>query len=329
MAAYRAATAALASAIVLAGAELARAQAFMPPKGEGTVSLVAQDALVRKHLVNFTAYDRGHMRWQSLIVDATYGVSDRVAVSVSVPYVRSKYYGPFPHQRRPDDPDYRVSPDDGAYHSTLQDFHFAVRYGLKRDGLMITPYAGTIQPSHDYEYFAHSAVGRNLRQLEVGTYVARVLDPILPGAFVQARIAQAFLPSVLDIGRSQTHLDVEWGYFVTPSVRVYGLSAGQVTHGGVDISPASRDWPYPLWSHHDQIGRENFLNLGAGAAVDLSDSIAVFGTGLRTVGGRNTHAMDYSFSLGVTYTFRQGDMMRAMGMAGHNHQANSLKKCRC
>ena len=93
----------LASLPIFAAAPPALAQAFMPPQGEGTVSVVLQDSLVRRHLLLGAALDRGHIRAQSLVIDASYGLSDKVAISMSVPYVRSKYYGNFPHQLPIDD----------------------------------------------------------------------------------------------------------------------------------------------------------------------------------------------------------------------------------
>ena len=49
-------------------------------------------------------------------------------------------------------------------------------------------FAGTIMPSHDYIYYAHSAVGRDLRELQVGAYWAKLLDKDL-GVLPQLRQA--------------------------------------------------------------------------------------------------------------------------------------------
>src|SRR5262245_37554091 len=326
-------TASLAAGIVAGAAASAAAQAFMPPKGEATISLVASDALIRRHLLPSTVYDRGHSRSQTSTIATSYGLTDRIAISASIPDVRSKYYGTHPHQRSLDDPEYRVSPDDGNYHSTWQDFGVDVRYRLKHEGVVITPYVALSQPSHSYEYFAHSAAGLGLRQLELGSYVAGTLDSLLPGMFVQARYGYAISERALGISHNQSKVDVEAGYFVTPSLRFFGLGIGHVTHGGIDLSLApAPPLPYEVLTHHDQIARENALNIGGGAAMDLNDSIAVFASALRTVAGRNTHALDYAVTLGVTFTVRKGLMYHpdhGMNMGGANAKATSLKKCRC
>jgi arylsulfatase A-like enzyme len=47
--------------------------------------------------------------------------------------------------------------------------------------------------------------------LQVGVYVARVLDPVIPGAFVQGRYAYGFSERQLDISHNRSLLDLEMG----------------------------------------------------------------------------------------------------------------------
>jgi hypothetical protein len=325
-------TIAIAMTIVLGSAASAMAQAFMPPKGEATVSFLASDSLVRQHIFfSDGPQDRGHIRWQTSTIDTSVGVTDKIAVSVAIPDVRSKYYGGFPHQRLPSDPKYRVSPDDGSYHSGFQDFRIDARYRLKHEGLVITPYLAFIQPSHAYEYFAHSGVGRDIQQLELGSYFANTLDSVLPGTFVQARYGYAMSKPILGVSHNQSKVDVEAGYFLTQSVRMFALGLGQVTHGGINLTLATRTTlPYDMWVHHDQIARDNYLDLGAGAAVDLNDSVALFASALRTVTGVNTHKISYAMTLGLTVTVHKGTMTHAdHGMMMGHSKSSSLKKCLC
>src|SRR5438128_8263475 len=75
----------------------ARAQAYLPAKGEGSVSVVFQDMSVIYHFLPTTPVDRGHIRGETLLVDVTYGLTDRVAVSIALPWIAAKYNGPNPH----------------------------------------------------------------------------------------------------------------------------------------------------------------------------------------------------------------------------------------
>jgi hypothetical protein len=322
----------IATTVVFGGAVSAIAQAFMPPKGEATVSFLTSDALVRQHIFFLDGpQDRGHVRYQTSTIDTSFGILDKVAVSMAIPDVRAKYYGAFPHQRLPSDPDYRVSQDDGSYHSAFQDFRIDARYRLKHEGLVITPYLAFVQPSHSYEYFAHSGVGRDLQQLEIGSYFANTLDAVLPGTFVQARYGYALSRPILGVSHNQSKVDFEVGYFVTQSIRMFALGLGQVTHGGINLTLASRTTlPYDVWVHHDQIARDNYLDLGAGGAVDLNDSVALFVSAIHTVTGVNTHKIAYSVTLGLSVTVHKGTMTHAdHGMMVGHSKSSSLKKCLC
>jgi hypothetical protein len=66
------------------------AQAWLPAKGEGTVSMVFQDTFIKYHYFTTTPLDRGHIKSESLLVDVTYGLTDKIAVSVGIPWVTAK-----------------------------------------------------------------------------------------------------------------------------------------------------------------------------------------------------------------------------------------------
>jgi hypothetical protein len=317
--------------ILLSMPTAVRAQAWTPARGEGTVSLQFQDTFVKYHQLPTIRLDRGHIRAETLLLDFTYGLTDKVELRVSLPYVASKYNGNRPHLLAPDFS--QPNPvDNGTYHSTFQDFHFNVAYNISRERLVLTPFVGTIMPSHRYEYFAHSAVGRDLRELQVGTYWAKLLDAALPGLFVQGRYSYGFAQRILDISHNRSNLDIEAGYFVTPEFRAFALAAGQLTHGGVDLYGDSLTTLGPvLYPHHDQIARDNFLNLGGGAAYTLTPSVDVFGSVIHTAAGRNVHALQYAVAVGVTWSFAKGGTAARESEAQKRRQAQTkaLAKCRC
>src|SRR5438128_999509 len=83
--------------VIAAWASGACAQAYLPPKGEGTVSLAFQAMGVTYHYLPTTPVDRGHIRGETLLADVTYGVNYKVAVSFAIPWIASKYTGSTPH----------------------------------------------------------------------------------------------------------------------------------------------------------------------------------------------------------------------------------------
>jgi hypothetical protein len=308
----RTALAALVVPVALAlSAVPARAQAYVPEQGEGSVSVLYQNTLVTTHYLTTTAYDMGQIRSNTLLVDVTYGLTDKVAVSIGIPWVASKWTGTgvvdpahnivsVPHPLPLAGP---VTLDDGAYHDTFQDFRFNVRYNaVKQRGFALTPFVGSILPSHGYTTFAHAAPGRDLNELQVGVSAAKMLDALVPGLFVQGSYSYGFTEQVLDIAHNRSIVDLEAGYFVTPKLRALFLGSGQITHGGIDGTLETAFDPV-LFPVHDQVTKDNFLNLGGGAAYSLNDKIDIFGSMIHTVAVRNVHAIDYGVSFGLSVSF--------------------------
>ncbi len=143
-----------------------------------------------------------------------------------------------------------------------------------------------------------------MRELEVGTYVARMLAPALPNAFVQARYAYSFAERIAGIHHDRSNLDLEVGYILTPAVRVFVIGAGQKTHGGIDTPDAGwRAMPVSLAEHHDRIARLEMLDFGGGIQVSVARSIDLFGSFMTTTAGRNSHALARGITVGASWSF--------------------------
>jgi hypothetical protein len=307
----------------------ARAQAWVPPKGEGTVSVLYQDAFVKDHeFAHIGPVDVGHITSRALLLDVTYGLNGNLAISFGIPWVVSQYEGDHPHMLTGIPQQYWIplKPiDDGTYHSTFQDFHFGIRYNLTKKWLVLTPFVSSTIPSHDYTYFAHSAAGRRLKELQAGVLGAKLLDAFVPGLFVQARYSYGFTEQVLAVSHNRSNMDLEVGYFLTPRLRLLELNSGQITHGGIDLPLTWRTDLGALAPHHDQVSRDNLLNVGGGAAYTLTDRIDIFGSMVHTVAARNVHIIDRGVSVGLSWSFTTNRAKdRAITSAEHK-----LFKCLC
>ncbi|PYX67152.1 MAG: hypothetical protein DMG74_01165 [Acidobacteria bacterium] len=273
-------------------------QAWVPPKGEGEMAISYQNLFTTEHFNgDGSRHDYGHIRLFGVIQEFDYGATDKFAVSLSVPYGFGKYHGPFPHL---------LPIDNGDYHGALQDLHVGFRYNVRAHPFMLTPFLAVAFPSHHYEHFAHSAVGTDLWEVQIGMNVGKRLAPLLPNAFLQMRYSYAMVQRVDGIRPNRSRIETQFGYFLTRRLSVQAIAASQITHSGLDFP---EDFPSnsptdERWRHHDQISTINFLNLGGGVSVALTPSLQVYSSLLTSVWGQNGHALRSGMSVGMSWGFR-------------------------
>ncbi|HEY3122534.1 MAG TPA: hypothetical protein VGK70_00555 [Thermoanaerobaculia bacterium] len=306
-----------AALFLLFGPAVVRAQAWLPPGGEAFISVGYSNLFVTKHYLGTAAdpgdnveKNRGHMRSQTVVAEVGYAVTDRFALSAGLPFTEAKWYraGGIGN---PHDPKI----DDGNYHSTFQDYRVEALYQVVRSPVVLTPFVAVVIPSHDYQYFAHSAVGRDLQEYLLGVNFGGRLDRFLPGAYVQAKYTYAFVERVLGIHHDRSNGALELGYFVTPSLGARFLASGFYPHGGLVFrSPADFQGPTnatnPVFLHHDQIGHDSGLSLGGGLSYALTGSVDLYATYVQQVQGRGGHKIDHGLSFGVSYGFSPTQVVR-------------------
>jgi hypothetical protein len=302
---------------LLAAGVPAYAQAWLPSKGEGTVSVLVTNVLSKDHFLPDKRYDRGHIDSNTVLFDVTYGLTDRIAITAGLPVVMSRYRGNFPH--RP------VTLDDGAWHTGTQDFRFSLRYKATRGPILLTPFVSTDLPSREYPFYAHAAPGRQLKELHTGLSAGRLFADL--GLVVQGRYELAFSEGAVGYSRRYSVVSVEGAYFLTPAVRLIAMTSSRIGHTGIDLAlNAASVVPIEVFQHHDQISREKYTNVGGGLAVSLSDTWDVFSSFTTTVTGRNTHATNRGLSLGVSWSFGGG---RVAALAMRDAREGPLVKCLC
>ena len=289
---------AVASLLLVSGtAVTARAQAWVPAKGEGTVSVLFTNVLSKDHYLPDEPVDFGHIDSNTVLFDVTYGVSDRLAVTAGLPVVMSRYRGNAPH--RP------ITLDDGAWHTTSQDFRFAVRYSVVRG-----PVDGDAVHRHGSpECGLRVLRARGPGSATEGAQCRRRRGPAVSrtsGWWCRAA-TRSRSRKARSISRGATALR-RWRARIssTPSIRLLAMTSSRIGHTGIDLAPDSgRVLPPEVFRHHDQISRESYLNIGGGAAFSVTDTWDLFGSFTTTVTGRNTHAVNRGISLGVALELRR------------------------
>jgi len=291
----------------------AEAQAWVAPQGEGFVGFGFQHTWANEHLsFEGKAVDCGTMRAESLHLLGGFVPIERLGLTVGVAFVATKWTthgSPYnPNGYKPHGPH-----DDGSWHATMEDARLDVRYRLFDEPLLVTPLAGIVFPTHEYVTAGHAGTGRGFVEAPVGLYAGRLLDPLLPDAWLQARYAYTFVEHTQDMETGETlntnrsNLDVELGYFLTASLSARILGAFQWGHGGLeDISVAGQEF-----EEHDRRLRASWQKIGGGVTYSAG-RVDVSFVALWTLGGKNT-ARWYTLAAAVAWNFGRENFESILG----------------
>ncbi len=268
----------------------AAGQAWLPPAGEGAVTINVQSLFVKDH-IGFDGIhrDSGHIRANSMRVELTYAFTDRLTVSGDVMQVWAKYEGTIPHG----------PPDDGSYNGGFQDARIDVLYAAIHRRVAVTPFVRGVIPTRDYEPRGHSAIGRHLHEFAVGSFAGTQFDPWLPDAYVQIGYLYSFVEHVGGISTNRSNGELELGYFVTPALSVRALGLWQETHGGLDLPREFHEGEFEI---HDRVAKAQYIRYGLGATYAINRTVGVFALVLNTYSGKSTY-VSRGGSAGVTWNF--------------------------
>jgi len=308
--------------LLIAFVGTAAGQAWLPDKGEASVSTS----------YNYIAFG-GHFRTdgsrtaeaaakaQSVLFEVEYGLTERLALTFSVPIVAARYADTNPssafllglfnqvvHAVGPGVYGHQFL-DDGHYHSSLQDFHVDLRYNVVSRPLVVTPFVAMVAPSHDYAYVGEAAPGRDLWEFQFGTNVARRLDPFLPNAYLHGQISFAIPEEALHLRTNRMNFSPEFGYFLTRKLAVRGFGNWQHTFSGLHF-PADLTTPLLILTH-ERLLKANYWHLGGGISYAITPKTEVSADVVTFLSGSDTH-YGTGVSLRITRTF----MRRSRG-PGH------------
>jgi hypothetical protein len=293
-------------AISVTTVHLASAQAWVGPAGTGSVSFAVQKIDNTGHIgTDEVSLPIGKSTTAAIYVEGEYAFTDRLTISVGLPFVFAKYIGP-------DSPPGPDRPVDicRCWNGAFQDVSVTARFNLSNGTLGITPFASFGVPSHDYDFRGEAVVGRGLRELRLGVAAGRRLDPFSRRLSVAGSYSYAIVQKVVDVPNNRSNTDVGLAYAATDSLSLKGSLAWQRTHGGLrTIGPPPEPDGYPwgeitnaeLFSQHDRLLRDNSLHAAISASYSLRD-IDLFGSYVVYAGGSNTHD-GRAFTAGVSWPF--------------------------
>jgi hypothetical protein len=304
-------------------AQNAGAQAWVLPKGTGTISVMHQrlDNTAHRRIEGYLD-EVGQSINMALYIQGEYAFTDRLSVSAGIPYVFAKSTARNP----PRDPIIRWPWDAcHCWQSDWQDFGFTARYNVFNGVFALTPSVSYGVPSHDYEFRGESVVGRDLKEVQFSVDVGRRLDAISENLSVQGRYSYAVVEEPIDIPDNRSNARWEAAYQVTRKLSTYGFVSWQHTHGGLSFgSPqegAAFAWPGDVntperVAQHDRLMRDNYWHTGGGASYGFQH-FDVFGSYTAYVAGTDTHA-GRALTAGISFPFET-----RLGHKEHSTQTRS------
>jgi hypothetical protein len=300
-------------AVMCLAGRSASAQAWVPAKGDGSVEFDYQNFDSPGHLNFLGQKIGGPTVSHTVLFGAEYGITDRAALTVALPYIAAKYTG-----EGPACPNCVTSPfefhishlDDGAYHGTMQDFRIGFRYNVINRAFLLTPSLTMIVPSHHYENEGEAAVGRRFFEAQLGLNAGRDLGPLLPRAFAQGRYSYTLVPKELGVSLNRSNVILDLEYSLRDSLVVRGVSTWQWTHGGLPGFPAFSTSEL-LLQHHDRLLHDNNWRAGGGVVCSLGATVELSATVISVISGTGTHR-GTGITIGFTRYFNRQQILASI-----------------
>jgi hypothetical protein len=276
--------------------------------------------------------DKGHTYFDAVIVNTDYSFTDRLALSVSLPFIAGKYVGAAPHLLVRGQPGTAVALDNGEFHSGFQDFRLNLRYALTRHEWKVTPLFQAVLPSHDYPSFGHAAIGFNESEYRVGVNIGRRLNPILPKAFVQGQYAFGFSPVIAaNIAPKRSYGELQLGYLLNRRISIQSSGVLTWSHNGLedDYNLFPNNLTEEQYLNHDRLNRGKLLDVSGSVAYQVNRSTNLFLSAGHSIYGRNGHLRYLVTTVGFTKAFSTRRSAEAISECGALPETNKATVCTC
>jgi len=282
------------------------AQAWPAPAGAGSVTVATQVIDNTGHrLTDGTLLPDGKSRNVSALIDLDYAITDRLAVSVGLPYVFSRYTGPGP-------PPFIERAVDACrcWNSAWQDINASVRYTLTDGPVALTTSVATGLPSHDYEWQGEAVAGFGLRELRLAVDGGVRLEALSPRLALLGRYQYAIVERVLDVSHNRSNVSASLSVAISERFSVRGGGDWQRTHGGLRFGSTQGSLIVPgefttdaLFDQHDRLLRDNNVRVGGGLSYSLP-RVDLFMSYMQFVAGTDTHA-GHALTFGMSVPFQR------------------------
>jgi len=297
-------------AVLAVGAAPARAQPWVPPPGEGTVSMTYQNYYVKGHWVGPQGVrtDNGGTHSKSLVAEVDWGLPRSIGLNVGLPFIASKYTGSSVYFVNGQ----KTTPgplDDGSYHGAFQDLHVEVRRAIEFGRSAVSPFAGLALPTHEYETQGEAVPGRHRTEFQFGATAGTDISNWLPSGYVHARYSLSAAEQIADLPSLRSLVDVEVGSGLTRRLGLRGVATWQIRHKG----PTQQELVDHGWTTHDRFVVSNYFNLGGGVTIRLTPSTELSGTWVSAMTGSFGAHIAQLLNVTLSHEFGGGSAVKGLG----------------
>jgi hypothetical protein len=282
---------------LLAATSLAHAQTQtsvgVPARGHGSVSIAFHEAeankRVRPDVLGGGLIEQGDVTLRTAVLELDYGLTDRLALDITLPYKSNRYVGTTPHDPRKLQDDHgEPFRDDGEYHGGWGDWGIGLRWLWLSDPVAVTPFVSAYFPSHDYPIFTATANGTGQWRVDVGVNAGGRFPGNFRNLTWQAGYAYSFMEKTRpenspDHRVNHSVLNLQLAYAMSPQ---WSTSLGwryRKTHNALRM-PEDFNFPFTddLFYHHDQLFALEQAVVEAGVSYQFDDRYTVFASYGRT-----------------------------------------------
>lgn len=255
----------LALAILCTASFAANAQtqtrAGTPGRGAGSLDVTLDYVEIEKVDIGILSGNLVDITARLLDIELDYGLTDRLALTVSLPLSSARALSPFfPHDPRLliDDHGQELL-DDGNYHTYWADLGLSLRrQWTPNDRLSLTPFVSYYTPSNDYPIYALSQPGRGQWRIDAGLNASGGLGPPHINVYWKAGYAYSYTektrPADAPARRvNRSRLTFEVGWRATPRWTTYAAITGTWSHNGLPVTEFTGIFVSDQWYYHDQL----------------------------------------------------------------------------
>lgn len=282
----------------------------VPGQGNGSASITLQYINITERELGFVREEFGRMTLRSAYLELDYGLTDRLALTLTLPFKSNRYTGDDPHDPRLLDNDHGERfLDDGRFHSSFGDMGVNLRWLWRDSPVAITPFLGYYWPSRDYPLFTETQAGTAQWRLDVGVNAGGRLGRPQLNLFWQAGYAFSLMEKTRPddaparrVNRSRVSLEIGW--MATPRFTTRLALSYQKPHGALRFPDEFTGiLVNDQWYYHDQLLAWEQSTWALGASYRLSDRLtlsASYGQTLKITFG---HAYDPAVTFGLSRSF--------------------------